>query len=100
MGADHRPRLRASGAERPMIARTRRRLLRAARAFAKDGDVPPGVDDPDIYAQCAAAISSPTRRSPGAMPTTGRCAPRSARCSRLRSEVPKRQPIFESILRG
>jgi len=32
-----------------MIARTRRRLLRAARAFKKDGMVPPGVDDPDIY---------------------------------------------------
>ena len=32
-----------------MIARTRRRLLRAARAFDQDGTVPPGVDDPDIY---------------------------------------------------
>jgi phthalate 4,5-dioxygenase len=32
-----------------MIARTRRRLLRAARAFAKDGTVPPCVDDPEIY---------------------------------------------------
>jgi phthalate 4,5-dioxygenase oxygenase subunit len=32
-----------------MIARTRRRLLRAARAFAKDGSVPPCVDDPRIY---------------------------------------------------
>jgi phthalate 4,5-dioxygenase len=32
-----------------MIARTRRRLLRAARAFGKDGTVPPGVDDPEIY---------------------------------------------------
>ncbi|MBV9377904.1 MAG: (2Fe-2S)-binding protein, partial [Alphaproteobacteria bacterium] len=32
-----------------MIARTRRRLLRAARALNKDGTVPPGVDDPDIY---------------------------------------------------
>ena len=34
-----------------MIARTRRRLLRAARALDKDGTVPPGVDDPDIYTQ-------------------------------------------------
>jgi phthalate 4,5-dioxygenase oxygenase subunit len=34
-----------------MIARTRRRLLRAARAFAKDGTVPPCVDEPDIYTQ-------------------------------------------------
>jgi phthalate 4,5-dioxygenase len=32
-----------------MVARTRRRLLRAARAFDKDGTVPPGVDEPDIY---------------------------------------------------
>jgi phthalate 4,5-dioxygenase oxygenase subunit len=32
-----------------MVARTRRRLLRAARAFDKDGAVPPGVDEPDIY---------------------------------------------------
>jgi len=32
-----------------MIARTRRRLLRAARAFAKDGKAPPCVDEPDIY---------------------------------------------------
>jgi phenylpropionate dioxygenase-like ring-hydroxylating dioxygenase large terminal subunit len=32
-----------------MIARTRRRLLRASRALDKDRAVPPGVDDPDIY---------------------------------------------------
>jgi hypothetical protein len=32
-----------------MITRTRRRLLRAARALKKDGAVPPGVDDPDLY---------------------------------------------------
>jgi phthalate 4,5-dioxygenase len=32
-----------------MITRTRRRLLRAARALKKDGTVPPGVDDPDIF---------------------------------------------------
>ena len=32
-----------------MIARTRRRLLRAARAFTKDGTRPPCVDDPEIY---------------------------------------------------
>jgi hypothetical protein len=34
-----------------MIARTRRRLLRAARAFKKDGTVPPCVDEPGIYTQ-------------------------------------------------
>jgi len=32
-----------------MITRTRRRLLRAARALKKDGTVPLGVDDPQIY---------------------------------------------------
>jgi phenylpropionate dioxygenase-like ring-hydroxylating dioxygenase large terminal subunit len=31
-----------------MIMATRRRLLKAARAFAKDGTLPPGVDNPDI----------------------------------------------------
>jgi hypothetical protein len=31
-----------------MIMRTRRRLLAAARAFAKNGKAPPGVDDPQI----------------------------------------------------
>jgi phenylpropionate dioxygenase-like ring-hydroxylating dioxygenase large terminal subunit len=31
-----------------MITRTRRRLLRAARALKKDGAVPPGVDNPEI----------------------------------------------------
>ncbi|MGH7092294.1 MAG: hypothetical protein ACREFB_02010, partial [Stellaceae bacterium] len=34
-----------------MIMRTRRRLLQVARALAKDGTVPPGVDDPErMYA--------------------------------------------------
>jgi phenylpropionate dioxygenase-like ring-hydroxylating dioxygenase large terminal subunit len=32
-----------------MIIRTRRRLLLAARALAKDGTLPPGVDDPFVY---------------------------------------------------
>lgn len=31
-----------------MIMATRRRLLKAARALAKDGAVPPGVDDPAV----------------------------------------------------
>ena len=31
-----------------MIMATRRRLLKAARALARDGTVPPGVDDPDL----------------------------------------------------
>ncbi|UEM14976.1 hypothetical protein J4G43_012520 [Bradyrhizobium barranii subsp. barranii] len=32
-----------------MIARTRRRLLNAARAFANNGTVPPGVDDAEVF---------------------------------------------------
>jgi phenylpropionate dioxygenase-like ring-hydroxylating dioxygenase large terminal subunit len=32
-----------------MIAQTRRRILRALRAFHEHGTVPPGVDDPAIY---------------------------------------------------
>ena len=32
-----------------MIARTRRRLVHAARALRDRGIVPPGVDDPDVY---------------------------------------------------
>ena len=31
-----------------MLFRSRRRLLKAARALAKDGTVPPGVDNPSI----------------------------------------------------
>ncbi len=34
-----------------MIARTRRRLLQAARALRQDGTAPPGVDNPDIFLQ-------------------------------------------------
>jgi hypothetical protein len=32
-----------------MISRTRRRLLTAARSFAENGTVPPGVDDADVF---------------------------------------------------
>ena len=32
-----------------MISRTRRRLLTVARAFAKNGTVPPGVDDAEVF---------------------------------------------------
>jgi hypothetical protein len=32
-----------------MIARTRRRLLRAARAFHETGELPPGVRDPEVF---------------------------------------------------
>jgi len=32
-----------------MIARTRRRLLRAARALRESGERPPGAEQPDVY---------------------------------------------------
>jgi hypothetical protein len=32
-----------------MVVRTRRRLLAAAEALQRDGTVPPGVDDPEIF---------------------------------------------------
>jgi hypothetical protein len=32
-----------------MVIRTRRRLINAAKAFAEDGTMPPGVDAPSIY---------------------------------------------------
>ena len=34
-----------------MITQTRRRLLRAARALARDGTAPPGVDDPELMSE-------------------------------------------------
>ncbi|HEX5368641.1 MAG TPA: Rieske 2Fe-2S domain-containing protein [Dehalococcoidia bacterium] len=37
------------GTSDAMVIRTRRRLVRAARAFAQDGTPPPGVDEPSIY---------------------------------------------------
>jgi phthalate 4,5-dioxygenase len=39
-----------------MIIRTRRRLLEAARALRDHGTVPPGVDEPDIYAVRSATV--------------------------------------------
>jgi phenylpropionate dioxygenase-like ring-hydroxylating dioxygenase large terminal subunit len=49
MGAITDHELEHLGPSDRMITRTRRRLLRAARAFKKDGAIPPGVDDPEIY---------------------------------------------------
>jgi phenylpropionate dioxygenase-like ring-hydroxylating dioxygenase large terminal subunit len=39
------------GTSDAMIIRTRQRLLRAAEALDKDGLVPPGVDEPQVYQQ-------------------------------------------------
>jgi hypothetical protein len=81
----------------------RGRARQAARAFAKKGKVPPGVDEPGIYCavrapggnrktrldhglvsreEAAAEISSPTPRSPGATLTICRCAPPPARSAK------------------
>ena len=86
-GRDHRPRLRESGAERPddrphppspAARRPRARQGRhgAARRRRSRTSTP----------RCAAAISSPTRRSPGATPTKCRCAPQCVRSRKPRSE--------------
>jgi nitrite reductase/ring-hydroxylating ferredoxin subunit len=39
------------GTSDSMIIRTRRRIINAAKAFQEQGIVPPGVDNPEIYAQ-------------------------------------------------
>ena len=67
-----------------MIARTRRRLLRAARAFAKDGKVPPGVDEPGIYTQVR---SGEGLVSPASSSRAGR-ALRAAHTTAARRETP------------
>src|SRR5262249_53020647 len=52
-----------------MVARTRRRLLRVAARWARTGPFLPASTTRKSISRCAAAISSPTRRSPGATPT-------------------------------
>ena len=42
-----------------MIIRVRRRLLMAAHALAEQGLVPPGVDDPDVFAARAGGVFLP-----------------------------------------
>jgi nitrite reductase/ring-hydroxylating ferredoxin subunit len=37
------------GTSDAMVIRTRRRLINAAKALARDGTMPPGVDDPTVY---------------------------------------------------
>ena len=62
-----------------MIARTRRRLLRAARAFKKDESVPPGVDNPDVFVNVRSGdFLADEKTSAGATPTTSKPAPPSA----------------------
>ena len=47
------------GSSDAMIIRTRSRLIRAARALAEAGAVPPGVDDPQVYRQRSGGIFLP-----------------------------------------
>jgi phthalate 4,5-dioxygenase oxygenase subunit len=42
-----------------MVIRTRRRLLEAVRALAERGIVPPGVDDPEVYAVRSGGVYLP-----------------------------------------
>jgi len=42
-----------------LIIRTRRRVIAAAKALRDEGIIPPGVDDPDIYAQRSGGVILP-----------------------------------------
>ena len=44
------------GTSDAMIIRTRHRLIAAAEAFQKEGIVPPGVDEPEVYRQRSGAL--------------------------------------------
>jgi len=68
------------GTSDTMVIRTRKRLLDAAKALRDTGKVPPGVDDPGVYARGArrpagGLISSPSetteRRGSPSTPATG-----------------------------
>ena len=64
-----------------MIAITRRRIIAAAQAHAKDGTIPPTVDRPELArgARRRRLRSSAPTRSSGSMPTPRSCARRRAR---------------------
>jgi hypothetical protein len=47
------------GTSDSMIIRTRRRLLRAVRALAENGEAPPGVDQPQSYRTRSGSIILP-----------------------------------------
>jgi hypothetical protein len=42
-----------------LIIRTRRRMINAAKALQAEGTVPPGVDNPEIYAQRSGQVVLP-----------------------------------------
>jgi len=47
------------GTSDAMVIRTRRRAIAAARAFAEQGTLPPGVDNPDMYRRRSGGIILP-----------------------------------------
>jgi hypothetical protein len=47
------------GTSDQLIIRTRRRLLACARALQETGEVPPGVDHPEVYHQKSGGIILP-----------------------------------------
>lgn len=46
-----------------MVIRTRKRLLDAARALRDRGQVPPGVDNPEVYAVRSGGVVLPRTAS-------------------------------------
>jgi hypothetical protein len=79
-----------------MITRTRRRLLPAARAFTKEGTVPPGIDEPGIYFQVRSGdFVTDAKISWRDASTICRCAPP---CVHLRK--PRNSPSELLHLRG
>jgi len=60
MGTIYNRRRENLGTSDAMIIRTRNRLIQAAEAFEKEGIVPPGVDDPEVYRQRSGGLLLPT----------------------------------------
>jgi hypothetical protein len=42
-----------------MVIRTRQRLMRAAMALRDHGEIPPGVDNPEVYRQRSGGVVLP-----------------------------------------
>ena len=47
------------GTSDAMVIRTRRRLIKAAKALNTDGTLPPGVDDPSVYRHRSGGVILP-----------------------------------------
>jgi hypothetical protein len=59
MGAIYKREHEHLGTSDAMVIRTRRRVIQAARAFAEDGVIPPGVDNPQLYRRRSGGIIFP-----------------------------------------